>query len=91
MNLRASLRMNSSTSCSMTDAGRRHGGGLRVWQITFETTAHFLGWLAEQRGAQGLLVDVNASLVDDEWRDDWFDTRTGLSVETLWNVYKAQH
>lgn len=69
-------------------AGRGSGAS---WTEGYETTAHFFGWLDEQRGAQGLLMRVNASLADEEWRDDWFDEGTGLSVETLWNVYKAQY
>ncbi|KAI5451172.1 hypothetical protein NCC49_002048 [Naganishia albida] len=61
------------------------------WEGGYETTAHFFTWLAAQKGSKGLLVDVNARLVDEEWRDDWFERGTGLSVATLWGVYKARY
>jgi hypothetical protein len=69
-------------------AGRGAG---ESWEEGYEATAHFFGWLDEQRGARGLLVRVNASLAREEWMDGWFDEGTGLSVGTLWRVYKAQH
>lgn len=69
--------------------GARGAGG--SWEDGYETTAHFFSWLSEQKSSRGLLVDVNARLVDEEWQDDWFERGTGLSVGTLWGVYKARH
>ncbi|KAJ9108592.1 hypothetical protein QFC19_002308 [Naganishia cerealis] len=56
----------------------------------YSTTAHFLDWLSERKLSQHLVQEINARLMAQGWKEEWFEELTGLPVKTLWDIYKAQ-
>jgi hypothetical protein len=68
--------------------GRGDGGS---FEDGYAVAGSWLDWIMERKVGRCLVRDVNARLMEREWDDEWFDEITGLSVKTLWNVYKAQY
>lgn len=68
--------------------GRGEGGS---YEEGYAVTGNWLDWIVERKAGRNLVRDVNARLMDREWKEEWVEEVTGLSVQTLWNVYKAQY
>jgi hypothetical protein len=59
------------------------------WDAGYQTTAFFLDWIEERRGA-GAIRALNGALRDTDYTDEMFVVLAGEPVRDLWRRYKTE-